>query len=158
MPGPRAPVVRKERALEELLKPILENPALILSRNLCVLFLGVLWLALIFWTYRDSRRRGSMALYWAAVVLFFNFFGWLIYLIVRPPEYADDVRERELEIAVKQAELERGDLLCPACAKPIDRDFLICPSCNKKLKKQCPKCEKPLKMEWNVCPYCREKL
>lgn len=142
----------------DFLKPILENPAFILTTRLCALFLFVLWAALIFWTYRDARLRGAMALYWAVVVLVFSFFGWLIYLIVRPPEYAEDVRERELEIAVKEAALQSGNAVCPACLKPIEKDFLICPNCKKKLKKQCPKCERPLNMAWTVCPYCKENL
>lgn len=137
---------------------ILDNPAFVLSRNLCVLFFLVLWVALIFWTYRDAKRRGAMAIYWAAVVLFFNFFGWIIYLIVRPPEYADDVLERELEIKTKEAQLETGNTICPACMKPVERDFLICPYCQKKLKKPCPKCDRPLNMSWTVCPYCKETL
>lgn len=142
----------------ELLKPVLDNPMFVLSRNLCFLFLVVFWLSLIFWTYRDAARRGAMAVYWAAVVLLFNFFGWVIYLIVRPPEYADDVRERELEIKSKEAEIQLGAATCPACLKPVESDFLICPYCQKKLKKPCPKCERPLAMSWTVCPYCKETL
>lgn len=144
--------------MQDLLKPIFDSAAFQLSKNLCILFMLVLWLSLIFWTYRDSKLRGAMAAYWAAVVLFFNFFGWLIYLIVRPPEYEADRRERELEIRAKEAALESGNTICPACMKPVDRDFLICPYCQKKLKKPCPKCEKPLQMSWTVCPYCKETL
>ena len=35
----------------------------------------------------------------------FPFIGTIVYLIVRPPEYLDDVRERELEIAAAEARL-----------------------------------------------------
>jgi hypothetical protein len=38
--------------------------------------------------------------FWGAVALLVPFLGTLIYLIVRPPEYLLDSRERELEVAV----------------------------------------------------------
>ena len=35
----------------------------------------------------------------------FPFIGTIVYLIVRPPEFLDDVRERELEMAAAEARL-----------------------------------------------------
>ncbi|RJQ55818.1 MAG: zinc ribbon domain-containing protein [Actinobacteria bacterium] len=144
--------------IANLFSPITTHPLFQLSWRLCLLFSVILWLALIYWTYRDADRRGAMAIYWAAVVLFFNFPGWIVYLIVRPPEYEEDMRERELEIRTKEAVLARSDVVCPACMKPVKDDFLICPYCQKKLKKSCPNCAKPLNMNWVVCPYCKTSL
>ncbi|MRS13075.1 MAG: zinc ribbon domain-containing protein [Actinobacteria bacterium] len=141
----------------EVLDPILSNPAVSLATNLCTLFFVVFSVALIFWTYRDAERRGAMHWFWALVVLLFNVFGWMIYMVVRPPEYAEDARERELEIRAREAELARDAATCPACFKPIEPDFLICPSCMKKLRKECISCNKPLKLDWAVCPYCQTK-
>lgn len=118
-------------------------------------FLLFIWGSLVYWTYRDSLQRGAMPLYWAAVVLFFNVFGWLIYLIVRPPELAEDVKERELEIQTKEALLGNASQLCPRCNKSIESDFLICPHCRKKLKNPCIRCKRPLDPAWPVCPYCQ---
>jgi hypothetical protein len=76
-------------------------------------FVVLLWLALVWWTYQDARRRfetpaaiaGCVAL---SVVL--PFLGSLIYLIVRPPEYLDEARERELELLALERRLgELGD-------------------------------------------------
>jgi hypothetical protein len=74
--------------------------------NLLVIFLFAVWLALVFWTYSDSRRRledsvliGSATL----AALIFPFAGALVYAIVRPPETLDDAYERELD--VRAAEL-----------------------------------------------------
>src|SRR5450759_3878007 len=78
-----------------------------------------------------------MAPLWAVVVLVFNAFGWMIYMVVRPPEYADDALERDLEIRAREAEIQREGATCPSCLKPIDPDYLVCPYCMKKLKKQC---------------------
>jgi hypothetical protein len=141
----------------DILKPILTNPTFILMRQLSVLFFLVFTVALIFWTWRDANRRGAMPWFWALVVTFFNLAGWLVYLVVRPPEYADDVRERDLEIRAKEVALQQGGGVCASCLKPVESDFLVCPYCLKKLKKQCVECGRALKMNWNVCPYCKTK-
>ncbi len=141
--------------LGELLKPY--AAAIELTQRLCILFFIVFTVALIFWTWRDAQRRGAMPWFWALVVVFFNVAGWLIYMVVRPPESREDARERELEIRSREAELARSNPVCPACFKPVDKEFLICPSCMKKLKKECTNCEKPLKLDWAVCPYCKTK-
>ena len=126
--------------------------------RLLILFVVFLWLSLIYWTYRDAKKRGALAAYWAAVVFFFNVLGWLIYLVVRPPEYLEDAKERELEIKTKEALLVQESVTCPACLKPTEKDFLVCPYCLKKLRKSCPKCKRALQMSWTVCPYCKTSL
>ena len=131
------------------------SPIFTLLTRLFLLFLLVFWISLIYWTYRDAKRRGALAIYWAAVVLFFNLFGLAIYFIVRPPEFLEDMRERELEIRAQEAALGQTDLMCSSCFKPIEPDFLVCPSCLKKLKESCPRCGRALKISWTVCPYCR---
>lgn len=141
--------------LGELLGPILDNPVVGLISNLCGLFFLVFTVALIFWTYRDAVRRGAMPWFWALVVLIFNLAGWAIYMVVRPPELAEDALERELEIKAREVEIDRAGSLCPACHKPIEKDFLICPSCMKKLRAECSNCKRALKLDWTVCPYCR---
>ncbi len=141
----------------EILDPILSHPAVSLATNLCLLFFVVFSVALIFWTWRDAERRGAMPWFWALVTLLFNIFGWMIYMVVRPPEYAADARERELEIRAREAELARDAATCPACFKPVESDFLICPSCQKKLRKECINCNRALKLDWQVCPYCKTK-
>mgnify|MGYP001063169261 CR=1 FL=1 len=146
-----------EDLIGEVLGPILSHPLVALIKNLMTLFLVVLWAALVSWTWRDAERRGAMPWFWALVVVLFNVAGWAIYMVVRPPEFADDAHERELEIRAKEIELMRGGATCPSCQRPIDPDYLICPTCMKKLRKECINCERPLKLEWTVCPYCKTK-
>lgn len=141
----------------DILAPILNSPAFILIRQLSTLFFVVFHFALTFWAYRDAYRRGAMAWFWGLVVFMFNVAGWIIYLVVRPPEYAADARERDLEIRSKEVALQRDLETCPACYKPVEKDFLLCPYCMKKLRKPCIECEKALKLNWNVCPYCKTK-
>ena len=89
----------------------------------------------------------------------FPFVGTLIYLILRPPEYLEDVREREVEIQAAEARLHELDYgLCPHCDYPIERDFVRCPSCLRKLKEPCVSCSKPLDRAWTICPYCETEV
>lgn len=141
----------------ELFQPILDSPLFKLVSQLCILFFIVFWIALAFWVYRDANRRGAMGWFWALVALIFPVAGWSIYLVVRPPEYMEDARERELEIRAKEITLSRDFEVCPACFKPVESEFLLCPYCMKKLRKSCPECGKALKLNWGVCPYCKTK-
>lgn len=134
---------------------ILSSPFLKIFFVMLQVFIFVFWFALAGWTYRDATRRGTSSIYWTTVVVFFNVFGWLVYMMLRPPEYLDDARERDLEIKTRQAQLRNSLLNCPACHKPVEADFLICPHCRKKLKNNCSKCNKPLNLSWTICPYCR---
>ena len=76
-------------------------------------FIVALWLALIFWTYRDARRRIEENGWIAASValsVVIPYLGTLIYLVVRPPEYIEEARERELELLALERRLgELGD-------------------------------------------------
>ena len=143
--------------MSSLLDPIINNPLFSLVKNLLMLFLVVLYFAVIFWTWRDANRRGAMGWFWGLVCAVFPFVGWLVYLVVRPPELTDDMRERELEIRAREAQLARDYDTCPSCFKPVEKDFLICPYCMKKLRKPCVECGKALRLNWQVCPYCKTK-
>jgi RNA polymerase subunit RPABC4/transcription elongation factor Spt4 len=129
--------------------------------NLLILVLVVVWLALVYWTYADARRRiaDPMLIACATCASLFPYFGTVVYMIVRPPEYLDDVRERELEMQAAEARLHQFDYqLCPHCDYIVDREMLRCPSCMHKLKDPCPNCQRPLDPEWRVCPYCEAEL
>jgi hypothetical protein len=139
----------------DLLKPI--QAYLDLGSKLCLVFYLVFVLALAFWIWRDAKRRGAMPLFWAIAVLPFSLATWAIYMMVRPPETLDEIHEREIEIAAREAELQVHGATCPNCFKPVENDFLICPTCMKKLKKECETCGRPIKLTWSVCPYCRSK-
>ena len=70
-----------------------------LIRTLSFFLLLIFWLAVGYWVYKDARRRiEDPWLVGAATVLGLlpPFLGALIYMLFRPPEYLEDVREREL--------------------------------------------------------------
>jgi hypothetical protein len=139
----------------------ISNSGVNLAIDLIILFLVVIWLSLVYWTYADARRRiaDPMLIGCATAASLFPFVGSLVYIIVRPPEYLDDVRERELEIQAAEARLaELGYHLCPHCDYEVEKDFLRCPNCMRKLRDPCPSCGKPLDPAWKMCPFCEADL
>ena len=139
----------------------ISNNALNLAVELVILFLVVIWLALIFWTYADARRRiaDPLLVGCATIASLFPYVGTIVYMIVRPPEYLDDVRERELEMQAAEARLaELGYHLCPHCDYEVEKDFLRCPSCMRKLKDPCIACGRPLDPNWKICPFCEAEV
>ena len=139
----------------------IENSGLALAVNLLLLFLVVIWLALVYWTYSDARRRiaDPMLVACATAASLFPFIGTIVYLIVRPPEYLDDVRERELEMAAAQARLAQLEHQhCQYCGFETEKTFLRCPSCLRRLKEPCTVCGKPLDPRWKICPYCEAEV
>jgi len=135
----------------------IESSGFSLAVNLLILFVVVLYFSLIYWTFQDARRRiaDPVMVGLATFVACFPFVGPIIYLILRPPEFLEDVRERDLELQTAEARLaqvQRGQ--CPYCDYRIERDFVRCPSCLRKLKERCVNCNRPLDQAWTICPYC----
>ena len=126
-------------------------------RNLSLFFVVVLWLATAFWVFKDARRRIDDP--WLVAVatllgLVPPFLGPVIYLFFRPPEYLDDVRERELEIRAIEERLARGNQQCPVCRARAEPSYLVCPVCTTRLRQACVSCGAPLEAIWQACPYC----
>ena len=139
----------------------IDNDALNLTVNLLVLLLVVVWLALVAWTYFDARRRlEDPILVWCAVgASLFPFIGTIVYTILRPPEFIEDRKERDLEI--RAAELRVRQLTeqsCPNCGHPVEKNYLRCPECQTRIKDPCPSCEKPIDPRWTMCPYCETPI
>ena len=134
----------------------IHNRAISTAVELVLLFLVVVYCALIFWTFMDARRRiaDPWIVAFATIAALFPYVGVVVYMILRPPEYLDDVRERELEMQAAEARLaERGFHLCPHCDSEVEKDFLRCPNCMRKLKDPGPTCGNPLDPLCNLCPY-----
>jgi Double zinc ribbon len=139
----------------------IDNDGLNLAVNLLILVLFVIWLALIYWTFADARRRiaDPLLVGCATAASLFPFVGTIVYLIVRPPEFLEDVRERELEIAAAEARLASFEHQhCAYCGFEVEKDFLRCPSCLRRLREPCAVCAKPLDPRWKICPYCEAEV
>jgi hypothetical protein len=129
--------------------------------KMLILFLVVIWIALVYYTYMDARRRiaDPMLVGCATAAALFPFVGTIVYAIVRPPEYLEDVRERELEMQAAEARLHQLDyVLCPHCDYHVEKEFLRCPNCLRKLKDSCGSCRRPLDPAWKICPYCEAEI
>lgn len=138
-----------------------DSPWVDFAMTMVQVFIVALWLALVFWTYKDARRRvGDPVMVWIAVAaaLLLPFAGALFYAILRPPEYLDDVLERELEIRARELEIAGGAHRCPSCDVPVRDDFLVCPNCRHRLRTACGKCGRPLDSAWRLCPYCETEV
>jgi RNA polymerase subunit RPABC4/transcription elongation factor Spt4 len=139
----------------------INSEGLNLAVNLLILFLVVIYLALVYWTYMDALRRiaDPMLVICATVAALIPFVGVILYVIVRPPEYLDDIRERELEMQAAEARLaDLNYTLCPHCDYEVEKDFLRCPTCLRKLRDPCGSCGRPLDPAWKICPYCEAEL
>jgi hypothetical protein len=133
-----------------------ESDYWLVVRNVALFFAIAFWIASAYWVYKDARRRIEDPWLIAVAValgVFPPFLGPLIYMLFRPPEYLDDVRERELEIRAMEGTIGR-DERCPVCRAPVDVTFLACPVCTTKLRQACRHCRQPLEPMWQICPYC----
>jgi hypothetical protein len=139
----------------------ISNDGLNLVANLFVMALVIVWLALIVWTYLDARRRieDPVLITCATAASLFPYIGTFVYSILRPPEFLEDAKERQLEI--KAAELrvrQLSELTCSNCGFPVEKTYLRCPNCQRRLKDPCQTCGKPVDPRWALCPYCESPL
>src|ERR671923_1444417 len=133
------------------------NEGLNLFVNLLVLFLVVVWIALVAWTYLDAKRRirDPVLVACATGASLFPYVGTVVYSILRPPEYLEEAHERELEIRAAELRVKQlEEQSCPSCGYPIERTYLRCPSCRTRVKDPCESCQKPIDPRWTICPYC----
>ncbi|MCW2950642.1 MAG: hypothetical protein JWN41_1655 [Thermoleophilia bacterium] len=130
-----------------------------LLKNMGVILAAVFYVAIVFWTYKDMRKRSDdpILIATATAVSMLPIVGVLVYLLLRPSEYLADVRERELEIRVMERELGRHER-CPYCKSHIEAGYLSCPVCTTKLRQSCVTCDKPLDPRWVLCPFCETEV
>ena len=121
----------------------------------------MIWLALVYWTYADARRRidDPMLVGCATAASLFPFIGTIVYTIVRPPEYLEDVHERELEIKAAETRLALLENRTAATAAPrSSRASCAARAACGKLRSRAASCGKPLDPRWRVCPYCEAEV
>ena len=92
------------------------------------------WLAVGYWVNKDARRR--IADRWLVGLatlfgLFPPFVGALVYMLFRPPEYLEDVRERELEIKAMEDRLSMRGSNAPSAAPTSIRRSSSAPSARR---------------------------
>ena len=146
--------------LFETVNKIISSPYWMLAVYIILFCAVVLWLVLVFWTYKDARKRiDDPVIIGVAVLtsLVLPYIGTLIYAILRPAEYLAEARERELEMRAMEQELHTLRA-CPSCGEVIRPDYLACPSCRRPLRTACPSCDRVLEPGWKLCPYCAHEI
>jgi hypothetical protein len=119
-------------------------------------YLVALWIASVWWTFRDIRARTTDIFLQVAATLLvavFSFPGLLIYVILRPPKTLAQLYEDSLE---EEAFLQGIQVhnSCPVCKQRVEPEFIFCPWCQTRRKRTCARCERPLVLRWKMCPFC----
>lgn len=120
-----------------------------------IAYIVILWISLTVWTAMDIFSRSKNWLVRIGGILLVGlgfFFGFVLYLMIRPQTTIDDTKVRELEERILENQSRAN--LCPRCGEFLREDFLFCASCGLTLKKDCPKCSSKLELSWTQCPYC----
>lgn len=140
------------------LNPALISNSLLILSSFSVIFLVVLWISLIIWTFRDIRKRTKdRFLTILAVIISTVLFlpGVFIYMLIRPQKTLDEAYQDSLEEEALLQTLEEFST-CPGCNRQVMDGWVICPDCHTRLKKKCQKCGNSLIPTWEICPYCEE--
>ncbi len=117
-----------------------------------LVLLLILYVLSIVWVARDAYLRGAPWIAWTIVAIV-PLAGIIAYCLMRPHMYRIDQDEQELEIALKQRQLQQyGE--CGNCGYPVLADYVLCPNCHTRLKNLCPNCSHALEPQWKLCPYC----
>jgi|SRR5215475_6822695 len=98
---------------------------------------AAVYLLLVGYVNRDSKRRGMSPLLWTLVAIFVpNLLGVLLYFVLRQPP----VRP------------------CPECGGAVRAEFSFCPGCSCKLAPSCRQCQRVVGVNDDYCPYCGSSL
>jgi RNA polymerase subunit RPABC4/transcription elongation factor Spt4 len=124
--------------------------------GLMLAYLLIIWLASVFWVYRDIRSRTTdpvSHLISVAIAVVFPIVGLPIYLILRPADTLTAAYDRQLEQEALLSELQTVSA-CPNCRRPVQDEFTVCAFCATPVKQACSRCGRQLRLSWRFCPYC----
>lgn len=120
------------------------------------IYIVLLWMATVIWTYRDIHARHEEALLQVLAVsmaLLIPFAGLGVYMMLRPRQTIADRYERSLEEEYLRHDIEE-QFVCPQCQRGIDHEFILCPHCHTALRRRCISCDHVIDLTWSICPYC----
>lgn len=122
--------------------------------------LVIFWISVVWWVWFDASARTTKT--WAKIasvvlVLVFNIFGLIIYLIIRPDQTIEGTYWEDLERRYMKYETsELGD--CPQCGAQLYPGFVFCSKCGYELKVKCPDCEVFVDRNYKYCPFCGKQM
>ena len=140
----------------EKLITFIDSPLFDLIVKGVVLYLAILWTALIIWVARDIIHRSDSLLVQIGFILLnlaLPVFGLILYLILRPQKtllekYYEDLEHQFLSDQTLEKEA------CTKCDAPVHEDYQFCAACGEKIKKRCSHCKHSYPLSFQVCPYC----
>lgn len=138
------------------LDPTVLKQLSLFATGFAVAFVAALWLSLIFWAFRDIRKRSRdpfMRILAVIIVAVLFLPGILIYLVLRPARTLEEDYQQSLEEEALLQTIEDASI-CPGCNRRIEDSWLACPNCHTLLKKKCKTCGKVIALPWDLCPYC----
>ena len=98
---------------------------------------GGVYLLLIGYVNRDSKRRGMSPVLWTLLAIVIpNAMGFLLYFVLRQP--------------LRSA--------CPQCGNSVRVEVNFCPRCGYKLGSSCPQCQRLVAIDDLYCSYCGTSL
>ena len=118
------------------LDPTVLKQLSLFATGFSVAFLAALWLSLIFWAFRDIRKRTRdpfMRILAVIMVAVLFLPGILIYLILRPPRTLEEEYQQSLEEEALLQTIEEPQY-APAATGRIESSWLACPNCHTLLK------------------------
>ena len=132
--------------------------AAFLGAKFIALYIAIMWVALVFWTFRDIRQRtNDLWLQLAATMLSVAFFlpGYWLYLVLRPRETLKERAEDRYREAIFAEYSSAAQ--CPGCRRKTRDDFVVCPYCEYTLRRSCEACSHALQASWSACPFCGKR-
>ena len=147
---------RERRPLRQGVRDFFDSDVWLVVRNVALFFAVAFWLASAYWVYKDARRRIEDPWLIAVAValgIFPPFFGPLIYMFFRPPEYLDDVRGAGAR--------DPGDggggrprRALSGLPRPASKRASCLPDLHDTPQAVLPALPQPLEPLWQICPYC----
>lgn len=163
-------IFKKHMTSDEILTKILEiyepinnflhSMTLQIIIKAIIVYILVLWIALIIWVTKDIVSRTNNIIIQVAFIIMttlLGFFGLIIYFILRPSKtliqkYNEDL-ERKMFIETFSEMYN-----CIKCDAKIEKDFNFCPYCATECRSVCITCGQKIMSHWKTCPYCKSSV
>ena len=119
----------------------------------------IFWVVVTSWIWIDSDERttNKWIRIFYVVIGMIPVLGWIIYLIVRPPETIDEIYWGDLERRyLKYEAKDLGD--CPQCGTQLYPGYIFCPNCNKRIKTKCSRCGVYVDLDSKYCVHCGNQI
>lgn len=134
---------------------VFQSKAFSVILSLMVIYLGILWVGIIWWVARDiMSRSNNLGFQVGSILLGLGFLpGMLIYFLIRPKKTIEEKYDEELERRAFLESISEGENECEKCAVVLKRDWIWCPKCGERVKNKCA-CGMVLEEGWTTCPGC----